>query len=73
SSALQELPSGKVNLNTASIEQLEALPGIGPVTARAIIEYRKQNGGFRSVDELIEVHGIGPRRLEQIRPHVVVR
>ncbi|MDW8104642.1 MAG: helix-hairpin-helix domain-containing protein [Armatimonadota bacterium] len=73
SSAPQELSSGKVNLNTASIEQLEALPGIGPVTARAIIEYRKQNGGFRSVDELIEVHGIGPRRLEQIRPHVVVR
>lgn len=69
----QEPPSGKVNINTASAEQLESLPGIGPVTARAIIEYRKQNGGFRSVDELIEVHGIGPKRLEQIRPYVVVR
>ncbi len=66
-------PSGKLNINTASAEQLESLPGVGPVTARAIIEYRQQNGGFRSVDELIEVRGIGPKRLEQIRPYVFVR
>lgn len=69
----REPPSGKVNVNTASPEQLESLPGVGPATARAIIEYRKQNGGFHSVDELIEVRGIGPRKLEQIRPYVVVR
>lgn len=68
-----EAPSGKLNINTASAEQLESLPGVGPVTARAIIEYRRQNGGFRSVDELIEVRGIGPKRLEQIRPYVFVR
>lgn len=64
---------GKININTATAEQLESLPGIGPVTARAIIEYRKQNGGFRSVEELLEVRGIGEKRLEQIRPFVVVR
>lgn len=72
-SARKELPSGKININTASAEQLESLPGVGPATARAIIEYRKQNGGFRSVDELLEVRGIGPKKLEQIRPYVVVR
>lgn len=66
-------PAGKININTATAEQLESLPGIGPVTARAIIEYRKQNGGFRSVEELLEVRGIGEKRLEQIRPFVVVQ
>lgn len=71
--ATKELPSGKVNVNTASAEQLESLPGVGPATARAIIEYRKQNGGFSSVDELLEVRGIGPKKLEQIRPYVVVK
>lgn len=69
----KELPSSKVNVNTASSEQLESLPGVGPATARAIIEYRKRNGGFHSVDELIEVRGIGPKKLEQIRPYVIVR
>ncbi len=68
-----ERPADKVNLNTATAEQIENLPGIGPATARAIVEYRKQNGGFSSVDELIEVRGIGPKKLEQIRPFVTVR
>lgn len=69
----QELPSGKINVNTATAEQLESLPGVGPATARAIIEYRKQNGSFSSVDELLDVRGIGPKKLEQIRPYVTVR
>lgn len=67
------LPSGKININTANVEQLESLPGVGPATARAIIDYRTHNGGFSSVDELLEVRGIGPKKLEQIRPYVVVR
>ena len=58
---------GPVRLNTATAEQLDALPGIGPVTAQQILQYREQNGPFRSVDDLDAVPGIGPARLEQLR------
>lgn len=57
-----------VNVNTADAAALEALPGVGPSTAQAIVAHREANGPFRSVDELIEVRGIGPAKLEQIRP-----
>jgi competence protein ComEA len=59
-----------VNLNTATQAQLESLPGIGPVTARSILEYRKAHGGFGSVDELLAVKGIGPKKLEAMRKFV---
>lgn len=63
-------PSGPVHLNTATLEQLDALPGVGPVTAQKILDYRDQNGGFASVDELDAVPGIGPARMEQLREAV---
>jgi competence protein ComEA len=63
--------SGVVHLNTATLEELDALPGVGPVTAQKIIEYREQHGAIASVDELDAIAGIGPSRLEQLRELVV--
>jgi competence protein ComEA len=60
-------PSGPVHLNSATLEQLDALPGVGPVTAQKILDYRQQHGGFGSVDELDAVSGIGPARLADLR------
>jgi competence protein ComEA len=57
----------RVHLNSATLEELDALPGVGPVTAQNIIDYRAENGAFGSVDELDAVSGIGPARLEQLR------
>jgi competence protein ComEA len=61
-----------VNLNTASQEELEALPEVGPVTAQAILAWRTEHGGFTSVDELLEVDGIGDATLGQLAPYVTV-
>jgi competence protein ComEA len=60
-------PDGLVDLNAATVEELDALPGIGPVTAAAIIAWRDANGRFTSVDQLGDVDGIGPVRLEKLR------
>ncbi|MGW1869705.1 helix-hairpin-helix domain-containing protein [Streptomyces mauvecolor] len=59
--------SGPVSLNSASAEQLDGLPGVGPVLAQHIVDYRAQHGGFRSVDELREVNGIGERRFNDLQ------
>jgi competence protein ComEA len=61
-----------LDLNTATVEQLDALPGVGPVTAAAIVAWRQANGKFTSVDQLADVDGIGPVRLEKLRPLVRV-
>ena len=59
-----------VNINTADAAALDALPGIGPAKAQAVLEYRQSHGPFKSVDELASVHGIGPKLLEHLRPVV---
>ena len=64
-------PDAPVQLSTATAEQLDGLPGIGPVTAQKIIDYRTQHGAFHSVDELDAISGIGPARLEQLKGLVV--
>jgi competence protein ComEA len=60
-------PAGPIRLNTATVDELQGIPGVGPVTAQQIVAFREQNGPFRSVDELDAVPGIGPKRLEQLR------
>ncbi|MFI6008866.1 helix-hairpin-helix domain-containing protein [Streptomyces sp. NPDC051243] len=60
-------PAAPVSLNTATVDQLDTLPGVGPVLAQHIVDYRTRHGGFRSVDELQEVNGIGTRRFADLR------
>lgn len=64
--------AGPINLNTATAAQLEELPGIGPALAAAIIDERNRRGGFRSINELREVRGIGEKRFADLRDHVTV-
>ena len=59
--------AGRVSLSSASVAELDALPGVGPVTAQKIVDHRSANGGFRSVDDLDAIPGIGPARIEQLR------
>ncbi|HEY2817767.1 MAG TPA: helix-hairpin-helix domain-containing protein [Casimicrobiaceae bacterium] len=61
-----------VNLNTATKEELIALPGIGPAKAQAILDYRKTNGAFKSVEELKDVKGIGAKRFEKVKSDLTV-
>jgi competence protein ComEA len=63
-------PQAPVSLNTATAEQLDTLDGVGPATASKILEYRRQHGGFRSIDDLGEIPGIGPKRLAALRGKV---
>ncbi|MEV0288866.1 MULTISPECIES: ComEA family DNA-binding protein [unclassified Kribbella] len=64
-------PSGSpVNLNTATLDQLDTLPGVGPVLAQRILDYRTQNGPFTTIDQLQEVPGVGPKKFDSLKPHV---
>ena len=63
-------PAAPVNLNTATPEQLDTLAGVGPATAQKIIDWRTEHGGFRSVDDLSQVPGIGPKRMDALRDKV---
>jgi len=65
-----EAPSAPVSLGSATVEQLETLDGVGPATAQKILAYRTEHGGFRSVEDLANVPGIGPKKLAAIKPHV---
>ncbi len=65
-------PGPPVDLNTATLDELDTLPGVGPTTAQAILDYRAENGPFRSVDDLLDVRGIGDAKLEALRDRVTV-
>ncbi|MFN3567924.1 MAG: ComEA family DNA-binding protein [Caldimicrobium sp.] len=62
----------KIDINRATLEQLKSLPGIGEVTAKAIIDLREKKGGFKSIEELKEVKGIGEKKLEVLRNYVTI-
>lgn len=70
--AKPEKISGKININKASKEELEKLPGIGPVKAQRIIDYRERNNGFKNIDELVNVEGIGQKTLQKIRDLITI-
>ncbi|MCQ0004610.1 ComEA family DNA-binding protein [Actinomadura madurae] len=65
-------PGAPLDLNTATADQLDDLPGVGPVLAQRIVAYRTEHGGFRSIDQLQDVSGIGARRFADLKPKVRV-
>jgi competence ComEA-like helix-hairpin-helix protein len=71
-SAKKKPPAHPVNLNTASSEELQLVPGIGPSTADKILQMRKSYGAFKSVDDLLAIKGIGPKRMEKMRKYLTV-
>ena len=64
--------TGKINLNTASVEELDTLPGIGPAYAQQIIDYREANGGFSAIEEIMEIKGIGEKTFEKIKDMITI-
>ncbi len=64
--------AAKININTASVEQLVELPGVGEATASKIVAFREQNGGFKTIDDLLNVKGIGERKYEKMKSLITV-
>ena len=63
----------KVNINTATLQELELLPGIGPAIAQRIVDYRAENGRFNTVEDIMNVRGIGQATFEKLQPNIVAR
>lgn len=70
--APQPTENGKININTASVDELDRLPGIGPVTAQKILDFRQQNGPFQTVEAIMDVSGIGPATYEDLKDLITV-
>jgi comEA protein len=70
--ATKKPPPAPININTATSEQLQEVPGIGPATAEKILQMRKSYGAFKSVDDLLAIRGLGPKRLEKMRKYLTV-
>jgi competence ComEA-like helix-hairpin-helix protein len=70
--AQKKPPATPINLNSATLEQLQQLPGVGPVTAQSILDFRKKSGPFRRVEDLLAVRGISEKRFLAVRPYIMV-
>ena len=70
--AQQKVPRERIDLNSATVRQLESLPGVGAVTAKAIVEFRVKSGQLRRVEDLLAIRGISQTKLERLRPYVTV-
>jgi competence protein ComEA len=70
--AAKSAPAGIVNINTASVAELEALPGVGPKTAARIIEYRQKNGPFKKVEDIMNVRGLGEKNFLKLKEQLTV-
>ena len=68
----KEAPAGKVNINSASVQQLSTLPGVGEKLAARIVEYRQKSGGFKAVQELMNVKGVGEKNFARLQAHLTV-
>jgi comEA protein len=71
-SAAKDPPSHKIDINAASAKELEELPGVGPATANAIVQFRAKSGRFRRVEDLLAIRGISETKLDKMRPYIVV-
>jgi competence ComEA-like helix-hairpin-helix protein len=70
--AQKKPPTKPLDLNSATLQELQQLPGIGPSTAKAIVQFREKSGPFQRVEDLLAIHGISKARLEKLRPYVKV-